>query len=207
MRRRAQLLAVRPDLEIVEVRGNVDTRLRKLAAGEVDALVLARAGLERLGRLEEAGGVLKGEVFVPAAGQGVLALEARNGDEGAAAAAAAVQDPTAWACLRAERALVRTLGANATAHWERGRSPWPGTRRSLPGNSQEEEGRRRVPQGGATSSRPRTRRCGLTAWVGAPDGASWIRDELSGDADDPEALGAAVAGRLLSAGAAELLAR
>ena len=80
LRRRAQLLAVRPDLQVVEMRGNVDTRLRKLAAGEVDVLVLAAAGLERLGRRREAGGTLHGEVFVPAAGQGVLAVQARAGD-------------------------------------------------------------------------------------------------------------------------------
>ena len=70
LRRRAQLLAARPDLEVAELRGNVDTRLRKLAAGEVDVLVLAAAGLERLDRRDEAGGRLDGELFVPAAGPG-----------------------------------------------------------------------------------------------------------------------------------------
>ena len=70
LRRRAQLLAARPDLEVVELRGNVDTRLRKLAAGEVDVLVLAAAGLDRLDRRREAGGALFGDVFVPAAGAG-----------------------------------------------------------------------------------------------------------------------------------------
>jgi hydroxymethylbilane synthase len=70
LRRRAQLLAMRPDLDVVELRGNVDTRLAKRAAGEVDVLVLAAAGLDRLGRRHEAGGLLHDDVFVPAAGQG-----------------------------------------------------------------------------------------------------------------------------------------
>ncbi len=77
LRRRAQLLAIRPDLDVVELRGNVDTRLRKLAAGEVDALVLAAAGLARLGRFDVVSAPLEGDVFVPAPGQGCLALQAR----------------------------------------------------------------------------------------------------------------------------------
>ena len=80
LRRRAQLLAVRPDLDVVELRGNVDTRLRKLADGEVDALVLAAAGLARLGRDDVAAAPLEGAVFVPAPGQGCLAVQARAGD-------------------------------------------------------------------------------------------------------------------------------
>ena len=112
LRRKAQVLAAREDLEVVELRGNVDTRLGRLARGEVDALVIARAGLERLGRLADAGGVLEGEVFVPAAGQGVLLIEARTGDARAATAAAAINDETAWTCLMAERALVAELGAD-----------------------------------------------------------------------------------------------
>ncbi|CAA9537737.1 MAG: Porphobilinogen deaminase [uncultured Solirubrobacteraceae bacterium] len=112
LRRRAQLLAARDDVEVVELRGNVDTRLRKLADGEVDAIVLARAGLERLDRLDAVGAELRGEVFVPAAGQGVLTLEARLDDVRATAAARLAHDDVAWACLTAERALVRTLGAD-----------------------------------------------------------------------------------------------
>jgi hydroxymethylbilane synthase len=77
LRRRSQLLAIRPDLQVVDMRGNVDTRLRKLADGDYDAIVLALAGLRRLGRDAEAGAVLEVDDFVPAAGQGILALEAR----------------------------------------------------------------------------------------------------------------------------------
>jgi len=111
LRRRAQLLAVRPDMEVVEMRGNVDTRLRKHAAGEVEVLVLAAAGLERLGRRGEGGGALAGEVFVPAAGQGIVAVQAREGSA-AADVAVSVSHAGTVACLRAERAAVRELAAS-----------------------------------------------------------------------------------------------
>jgi hydroxymethylbilane synthase len=111
LRRRAQLLAQRPDLEVVEMRGNVDTRLRKRAAGEVDVLVLAAAGLDRLGRRREAGAALLGDVFVPAPGQGVIAVQARE-DGAAAEVARAVSHARTLACLRAERAAVRELDAS-----------------------------------------------------------------------------------------------
>jgi hydroxymethylbilane synthase len=109
LRRAAQLRAWRTDLEIVPVRGNVDTRLAKLTAGECHALVLAMAGLERLGRQDEAQGVLN--ELTPAAGQGALALEARPGriPEGQLEA---LRDPQATLCVAAEREVVRALGAS-----------------------------------------------------------------------------------------------
>jgi hydroxymethylbilane synthase len=111
LRRRAQLLAERPDLEVVELRGNVDTRLRKRAAGEVDVLMLAAAGLDRLDRRREAGAVLVGTVFVPAPGQGTIAVQAREGSAAADVAFAACHAPT-LARLLAERACVRELAAS-----------------------------------------------------------------------------------------------
>jgi hydroxymethylbilane synthase len=110
LRRQAGLRALRPDLEVVELRGNVDTRLRKLAEGGYDAIVLALAGLQRLGRAGEAGGVL--DELVPAAGQGVLALEARADHDAAREAAAAITDAQALACLTCERAMVGELEAD-----------------------------------------------------------------------------------------------
>ncbi|MEY2440831.1 MAG: hydroxymethylbilane synthase [bacterium] len=109
-RRAAQLRALREDLDVVELRGNVDTRLRKLADGEVDALVLAAAGLQRLGRGSEIGCVLR--ELVPCAGQGTLALEGRVGDERALAAARSVTDAASWDALCAERTLVAGLEAS-----------------------------------------------------------------------------------------------
>ena len=109
LRRAAQLRSVREDLEIVQLRGNVDTRLRKLSAGEADALVLALSGLQRLDRADAAGGVL--DEFVPAAGQGALALEGRSGAIDPAVLAAVI-DPVAMACVTAERELVHGLGAS-----------------------------------------------------------------------------------------------
>jgi hydroxymethylbilane synthase len=109
VRRTAQIRAVRDDLEVVSLSGNVDTRLRKLASGEVDALVLALAGLQRLARADEAGGVL--DEFVPAPGQGALAVQARAGRIDADVLARIV-DPDSMACVEAERELVHALGAS-----------------------------------------------------------------------------------------------
>ena len=109
LRRAAQIKGVRQDLEIVALTGNVDTRLRKLAGGDADALVLAAAGLERLGRAREIGGVL--EELVPAAGQGALALEGRPGAL-PKERLAALADAAAEACVGAERELVHALGAS-----------------------------------------------------------------------------------------------
>lgn len=169
LRRAAQVRAARPDLEVLELRGNVDTRLRKLAAGEVDAAILAAAGLDRLGRGDEAGGVL--EDFIPAAGQGALALEARVGSV-APEVLAAVSDPEATSCVTAERVLVHALGA--TCH-----TPVGAHARALADG-----------------------RVILEAWVGLPDGSAWLRDEVTGQADQ---VGPACARRMLAAGAADLL--
>jgi len=111
LRRRAQLLALRPDLEIAAVHGNVDTRLRKLEAGECEGLVLALAGLRRLGRDAAVSFAFEIDVMTPAAGQGALALQARTGDRPTAAAAASITDRTALVELTAERAAVAALGA------------------------------------------------------------------------------------------------
>jgi hydroxymethylbilane synthase len=120
VRRRAQLLALRSDLSVRELRGNVDTRLRRLTEGDFDAIVLARAGLARLGRGDE--GVPLDEL-VPAPGQGCLVLEARADDEAAREAAAALTDADALAALTAERAVVTTLDATCNTPigvWARG---------------------------------------------------------------------------------------
>ena len=179
IRRIAQLHAAREDLEVVGMRGNVDTRLRKLAAAAdgVHAIVLARAGLQRLGREREIGAVLDPARFVPAPGQGALALEGRAGDGRAHSAAQQIGDSEALACLLAERALSRELEADC-------HTPL---------------GAHAVPQGGG--------RLRLRGWVGLPDGSHWIRDELLGEGADPEALGREVAGRMRAAGALELVRR
>lgn len=171
LRRAAQIRALRDDVEIVELRGNVDTRLRKLSEGECDALVLALAGLERLGRVDAADGVL-GEL-VPAAGQGALAVQARGGGV-LSSVLAQVNDPDTAACVTAERELVRGLGASCNTPV------------------------------GAFASVLEDGRLELRAWAGLPDGSAWVSDRLCGPAGG---VGAAVAERMLAAGAGELLAR
>jgi hydroxymethylbilane synthase len=112
LRRRSQLLALRPDLEVVELRGNVDTRLDRIASGDYDAIILATAGLARLGRLDEISFRFDLHELTPAPGQGCLALEARAGDAEAAAAAGRISDRAALVELTAERAATRALGGS-----------------------------------------------------------------------------------------------
>lgn len=173
LRRQAQLRAARPDLDVRDLRGNVDTRLRKLANGDYDAIVLATAGLARLDRTGE-GVPLPANLLVPAAGQGCLALEARRDNHATRALAERLTDADALAALTAERALV--TGIDATC-----RTP-VGAHATLDGD-----------------------RLTLSTFVGTPDGATWIRDELTGDRADPAALGAEAASRLLAAGARDVL--
>jgi len=175
VRRRAQLRAMREDLRVVAVTGNVDTRLRKLAEGECDALVLARAGLQRLGREPEAGAILDPVRFTPSPGQGTLALEGRAEDAATREAVEAIADRDTLACLLAERAVASALGASCDTPlgaWAR-------------------------PAGCGCLE--------LRAWVGLPDGSEWVSDALLGGFYAPEELGRRVAERMKAAGAAELL--
>ena len=110
LRRQAQLKALRPDLEIHPVRGNVDTRLRKLESGDYDAVVLAAAGLNRLGKTQLVRQWIPVEVMTPAAGQGALAIEIRNGDTVTRAIVAFLDDAAARATTTCERALLSKLG-------------------------------------------------------------------------------------------------
>jgi hydroxymethylbilane synthase len=111
-RRRALLLAQRPDLVVEPIRGNVDTRLRKLAGGDYDAVVLAAAGLHRLALAPEHRVLLDPEEFVPAVGQGIIAVQARAGDPATLGALARVDDAATHACALAERAYLARLGAS-----------------------------------------------------------------------------------------------
>jgi hydroxymethylbilane synthase len=177
IRRAAQLRAAREDLDVVAIGGNVDTRLRILADGRFDAIVLARAGLRRLGREDAIGAVLDPTRFVPAPGQGTLALEARAEDVRAGEAVARIADADTFACLLAERAVASAL--DASCHTPLGAYASPAGCGCL----------------------------GLRAWVGLPDGSAWIADELVGGFYDPASLGRRVAERLSAAGAGEMLRR
>jgi len=109
LRRQAQLLRRRPDLTVGTIRGNVDTRIRKMAAGEVDALVLALCGLERLGQAHLATEILPREVMLPAVGQGALVVECRSGKDELQRLLDPLHDPASAACVAAERAMLAGL--------------------------------------------------------------------------------------------------
>jgi hydroxymethylbilane synthase len=109
LRRQAQVRHIRPDLDVRELRGNVDTRLRKVESGEYEAIIVAKAGLERLGLVGRVTEILPPEVCMPAVGQGAIAVEARLRDEELGDALAVLDDPETRCSIMAERALLATL--------------------------------------------------------------------------------------------------
>jgi hydroxymethylbilane synthase len=184
LRRQAQLKAVRPDLDIHPLRGNVDTRLRKLEQGEYDAIILASAGLKRLGKTELVKQIIPAEIMCPAAGQGALGIEIREGDAATRQHLAFLDDPTARAATTCERALLNRLG----------------------GGCQVPIGAFAEVYGGANALvRPAASaaRIHLESIVADPDGSKLLRD--SRDGDDPEQLGNEAGAALLARGGDKIL--
>ncbi len=182
-RRRAQLKALRPDIDAVEFRGNVDTRLRKLGEGQVDAILLAAAGLDRLGRADWVKQRLDPQQFCPAAGQGSLGIETRKGDEATLSAVAFLDDPDTRYAVTAERAALAALG----------------------GGCQVPIGVHCRPAHSAVSGADLVE---ILAVVAAPATGQVVRIQHQADraTTDPAALGQLAAHMLLDAGAGPLLA-
>lgn len=184
-RRAAQLRAIRSDVEVVEVRGNVDTRLRKVHDGELEAVVLAKAGLERLDRLDASTEDFDPLTFVPAPGQGALAIEHRSADADEAPAADLIRalreldDPHTRAGVTAERALLAALEAGCSAPV----GAWAHVVKNAAGASMLE----------------------LTAVVICVDGSSAVRKSATGDVARAQELGRELAAQLLAEGAAGLM--
>ena len=175
VRRVAQLHRRFPGAEFLPVRGNVDTRLRKLDGGEYDALVLAAAGLQRLERADRISGSLPVDLCIPAPGQGIVAIECREDADEITQTLVAITDAAADVALRAERALVAALGGGC----------------QLPLGAH----CRATPDGGLE----------LLACVTSIESDTEVRALGFGDASDPEALGEQVADRLLADGAGAIL--
>jgi len=177
-RRTAQLRALGLGLEVVAIRGNVDTRLRKVSEGDVDAVVVAAAGLARLGRLGEVAEILDPGQMLPAPGQGALAVECRADDETLQRALAVLDDPVTRAATSAERTLLAALEAGCTA-------PVGALADVAVGDDGDE--------------------IYLRAVVASTDGSTTVRLSATGPFNDPEGLGRRLAEDLLSAGAAGLI--
>lgn len=175
-RRVAQLHALGLGVEAVGIRGNVDTRIGKVASGEVDAVILARAGLARLGRLEEATEVLDPLQMLPAPGQGALAVECRS-DDPLAGELAALDDPHARAAVEAERAVLATLEGGCSA-------PIGALAEVVEGEDGEE--------------------LWVRAIALSPDGGLSVRMSLTGDPADAMGVGARLAAEMLADGAGQL---
>ena len=176
VRRIAQLSRIFPGARFVPIRGNLDTRLRKLDAGEYDALVLAAAGLRRLGVARRISMALPVSACVPAPGQGIVAIEIREGDDAVGRLIAGFDDPAARAALEAERALVAALG----------------------GGCQTPIGALATPLAEDTIE--------LVAVVVALDGSRAVRGAAQGPQREAAAIGARVAAQLIDGGASEILA-
>jgi hydroxymethylbilane synthase len=174
LRRQCQLRHLRPDVEVVVLRGNVDTRIRKLDAGECDATILAVAGLERLGLESRIRARLAPTEMLPAIGQGIIGIECVLGREDILELVHPLAHKPTRAILAAERALAAALGASCE-------SPIAGH---------------------ATIHGDVLRLAGL---VGSPDGRKILVDAIEGSVRDGATLGAALAERLLAAGAGQLL--
>jgi hydroxymethylbilane synthase len=185
LRRVCQVRALRADLQVEILRGNVDTRLRKVADGVVDAAVLACAGLDRLGFSDRITERLTPDQMLPAIGQGALALEARAGDARVTGLCRALADGAAEITIRAERALLAGLGVGC-------RTPVAGhaTLRADGDGA----------QGGSTGE------VVLRALVGRPDASEILRAELAGPPDRAGEIGAELARQLLARGADRILA-
>jgi hydroxymethylbilane synthase len=184
-RRRAQLKALRPDIVAVEFRGNVDTRLRKLGEGQVDAILLAAAGLDRLEKNEWVRERLDPADFCPAAGQGALGIETRKGDKKTIAALAFLDDPDTSFAVTAERAALAALGGGCQV-------PIGVHCRVVPGSRDDVLDGRWVE---------------VFAVVAAPESGEAIRilHRTPRAQSDPEALGGVAAQKLIEAGAGPLL--
>ena len=205
VRRQAQLRAVRPDLTYCDdLRGNVDTRLRKLGEGQYDAIILAVAGLERLDRAAEISERLPSELCLPDAGQGILAVATRADAAEIVAIVSRLDDPVVRATALAERAMLRSFGggckvpvaayARVVEPDERASSADPGSAAFQAAPSQ--------PGAAWKAVLPVLQLTGLVASV---DGTRLIRAEASGTLAEPEKLGAAVWQRLVDEGALAIL--
>lgn len=192
LRRTAQLLAIRPDLTIRPVRGNVDTRIRKAMSGEYDAIVLAAAGLLRLGLAEHISEYLPFEIMLPAPGQAALAAQCRADDEATRNLLSKIDHAPTRAAVTAERAFLDSLGGRCSA-------PVAAYARSHPQSFS-------VAQDTSPDLRRRSGQVSnlyLTGLVASPNGRRSIR--VSGEGDDPIALGQTLAQRALEQGAEELI--
>jgi hydroxymethylbilane synthase len=178
LRRSAQLHALGLGFEVAGIRGNVDTRIRKVSEGEFDAVVLARAGLSRLGRLDEATEVLDPLQMLPAPGQGALAVECRSGDPLAGELRSALDDETTRVAVTAERAVLATLEAGCSA-------PVGALAEVAEGDDGEE--------------------LWVRAVALSPDGRVAVRRSGSGSAQDPEGVGRQLAEEMVADGASTLI--
>lgn len=209
LRRQAQLRAIRTDLDIHPLRGNVDTRLRKLENEEYDAIILASAGLHRLGKTELIKYIIPAEIMCPAAGQGALAIEIREGDAATRELLAFLDDLAARAATTCERALLNRLGGGCQVPigaFAEFRVVENVETRENAGGRHDREGYEFSRAAATPQEHPALAAGGilhLESIVADPDGKKLLRD--SRDGNDPEKLGNEAGAALLARGGDEIL--
>ena len=199
LRRMCQLLNIRPDLKIMQLRGNLDTRLRKLDEGQFDAIILAAAGVKRLGWAERITEVLEPEISLPAIGQGAIGIECRIDDKFTNKLIEPLNHPETAVCVRAERAFLKKLEGGCQvpiAAYARLVRQGSGVRGQESKNLKE------------TDCELATENCQLImdGLVGNLSGDTLIKGSTKGSPDDAEKLGIKLAEELFSRGAGEILA-
>lgn len=198
LRRSCQLLSIRPDLKIEQLRGNLDTRLRKLDEGQFDAIILAAAGVKRLGWENRITEILPPEISLPAIGQGAVGIECRIGDEFINELIAPINHPETAICVRAERAFLKRLEGGcqvpiaAYARIIRQVSRVIGQESGL-----DSEIKTQNPNSGCSLI--------IDGLVGSISGDRIIKGRIEGSPNDAEILGIKLAENLLSRGAKEIL--
>jgi hydroxymethylbilane synthase len=191
LRRSCQLLRIRPDLKIEQLRGNLDTRLRKLDEGQFDAIILAAAGVKRLGWAERITEILSPEISLPAIGQGAVGIECRINDEFINNLIAPLNHPETAICVRAERAFLKKLEGGCQV-------PIAAYARII---SQES----RVRSQESELLNPELKTLIIDGLVGSVSGDRIVKGRIEGMPDDAESFGIRLAGELISRGAKEIL--
>jgi len=189
LRRICQLLHKRPDLKITQLRGNVDTRIRKLDEGQFDAIILAAAGVKRLGRAERITEILSTEISLPAIGQGAIGIECRIDDEFTNKLLAELNHEETSICIRAERTFLKRLGGGCQV-------PIAAYARLKDNKIQDSR---------VKSQNSKFKTLIIEGLVGNLDGTTIIKDSIEGKVEEAEALGVFLAEKLLAQGAKAIL--
>ena len=197
LRRMCQLLSIRPDLKIAQLRGNLDTRIRKLEEGQFDAIIVAAAGVKRLGMAQKITEILEPDISLPAIAQGAVGIECRTDDKFINELIAPLNHEQTSICVRAERAFLKKLEGGCQV-------PIAGHARLIEG--QGSGGKGQGANSDASRLTPHAELLVIDGLVGSVSGDRIIKGSIKGQPEDAEKLGLKLAEELISKGAGKILA-